>query len=47
MGRAPWCVQCGSTVDLEMHHKNGDPTDNRPENTEMRCETCHHAVHDG
>lgn len=31
------CVVCGSTVQLEVHHKNGDWRDNDPGNLEVRC----------
>lgn len=26
---------------LKTHHLNGDPNDNRPENTRVLCESCH------
>lgn len=35
------CEICGSTEHLEMHHINGDSTDNRIENLQILCPTCH------
>jgi hypothetical protein len=36
------CSQCGSWEDLQVHHKNGNHNDDRPENLEWRCrEKCH------
>jgi 5-methylcytosine-specific restriction endonuclease McrA len=37
------CADCGrSGVPLEVHHVNGDPTDNRIRNTIPLCRDCHH-----
>jgi len=37
------CRDCGrSDVPLELHHVNGDPTDNRIVNTIPLCHDCHH-----
>jgi 5-methylcytosine-specific restriction endonuclease McrA len=39
------CQDCGrSDVPLEVHHVNGDPTDNRIQNTIPLCRDCHHAA---
>jgi 5-methylcytosine-specific restriction endonuclease McrA len=36
------CRDCGrSDVPLEVHHINGDPTDNRIRNTMPLCRDCH------
>ena len=31
------CRVCGSDLELEVHHVNGDPSDNRTQNLETRC----------
>lgn len=41
------CVECGSTENLDVHHKNGDHQDNRLENLEYRCRGCHLKAHAG
>lgn len=40
------CPDCGRTEDelsqgFEVHHKNGEPLDNRPENQVALCRLCH------
>lgn len=35
------CEICGYTDKVELHHINGDPTDNRLENLQMLCPNCH------
>jgi hypothetical protein len=46
-GRLHICEVCGINtwhgkfLQLEIHHKNGDGRDNRPENLEFLCPNCH------
>lgn len=35
------CRKCGATEDLGIHHKNDDHFDNRLENLEVLCNSCH------
>ena len=41
------CECCGNTewlgqpIPLELHHKDGDPTNNTLDNFELRCPNCH------
>ncbi len=35
------CEICGYTEVIELHHINGDPTDNRIENLQILCPNCH------
>ena len=35
------CEVCGYTDSVELHHINGDATDNRIENLQMLCPNCH------
>ena len=41
------CGQCGiskwngAIIGLELHHKNGDPCDNKKENLQLLCPNCH------
>lgn len=35
------CEVCGCEEHLEMHHINGNPTDNRLENLQILCPNCH------
>lgn len=37
--------RCGATVNLCVHHKNGDHYDNRTENLEVMCMSCHSRMH--
>lgn len=35
------CEICGYTESIELHHINGNPTDNRLENLQILCPNCH------
>lgn len=35
------CEKCGFTTKIELHHINGDPSDNRLENIQFLCPNCH------
>ena len=39
------CQRCGRHAPLEVHHVNGDPGDNRPENLTTFCRACHIEAH--
>lgn len=39
------CEVCGAIIDLEVHHKDEDRTNNSPENLITLCESCHQRVH--
>tara|TARA_B110000285_G_scaffold208642_1_gene249009 strand:+ start:123 stop:614 length:492 start_codon:yes stop_codon:yes gene_type:complete len=45
------CERCGidewqgMRVVIELHHMNGDPTDNRLDNLQMLCPNCHSQTH--
>jgi 5-methylcytosine-specific restriction endonuclease McrA len=39
------CEVCGETSGLELHHLNGDATDNRDENLALVCRDCHAQAH--
>lgn len=39
------CLRCPSTYKLQRHHKDGDATNNAPDNVEILCRQCHRALH--
>lgn len=41
------CSGCGSTRNLQRHHKNGEPWDNSESNIVVLCGSCHRFVHEG
>ena len=41
------CVECGSTESIDVHHKDGDRTNNSLENLIPLCAECHSERHDG
>lgn len=40
-----FCPVCGTKAKLNVHHKNKDRQDNRPENLEVLCPKCHFKEH--
>lgn len=38
------CARCGTTENLGIHHVNGDHYDNRAENLQVLCNSCHMSV---
>ena len=39
------CVRCGSTENIERHHRDRNPRNNSESNIEGLCRSCHHAEH--
>lgn len=39
------CAVCGGIKTLQRHHIDRDPTNNRPDNVQILCQTCHAATH--
>jgi 5-methylcytosine-specific restriction endonuclease McrA len=39
------CEFCTTTKNLTIHHKDGNPTNNQPENLQVLCDYCHKNVH--
>ena len=39
------CRICGSEEYLHIHHRDGDPTNDRPDNLITLCERCHSRIH--
>ena len=43
--KADKCAVCGTTDNLEVHHKDRDHSNNAPQNLITMCESCHQRVH--
>ena len=43
--RGPMCGVCGSTVNVGIHHKDSDPSNNADENLLTLCGSCHTKLH--
>lgn len=41
------CWKCGAEDELQVHHRDGDRTNNDAENLLPLCRTCHSNVHNG
>ena len=41
----PYCKNCGSTENLDIHHKDRNYKNNEPGNLETLCHTCHMKYH--
>lgn len=39
------CANCGSKLNLGIHHKDFDHYNNKPENLEVLCVSCHMSLH--
>lgn len=39
------CLRCAERDRLQVHHRNRDPRDNRPENLQTLCRYCHIKAH--
>jgi len=39
------CEICGSTENLELHHKDRNPKNNDPSNIQLLCRKCHRRIH--
>jgi len=45
--RGEQCQICDSEEDIEVHHIDGDPTNNQPNNLLSVCRGCHGKIHSG
>lgn len=45
LGREYCCEKCGSTANIDVHHKDGNRNNNTPENIELLCRSCHLKEH--
>lgn len=41
------CESCGSSQNVDVHHRNGDWQDNTPSNLQRLCRSCHNREHRG
>jgi len=39
------CEECGTAEDLHVHHKDGDPSNNDPDNLQVLCASHHLKLH--
>lgn len=44
-GKDKKCEICGSEINVDVHHKDGDYTNNVPENIQLLCRSCHLKEH--
>ena len=40
------CSKCGAPNASDVHHKDGDWTNNEPSNLERLCRSCHNSIHE-
>ena len=45
LGREYKCERCGSTRNVDVHHKDRNHLNNTPENLELLCRSCHMKEH--
>ncbi len=45
LGKEYRCENCGSTTNIDVHHKDGDRNNNTPGNLELLCRSCHMKKH--
>jgi hypothetical protein len=43
--RQKYCMECESTENISIHHKDGDVTNNAPSNLKTLCASCHMKGH--
>ena len=44
-GREKFCEICGTTKSIDIHHKDGNPYNNAPDNLVSVCRSCHMKLH--
>lgn len=42
LGERPVCERCRDALSTDLHHRDGNTHNRRPENLEALCERCHH-----
>lgn len=45
LGKEKVCEKCGSTRNIDVHHKDGDYHNNTPDNIMILCRSCHIKIH--